>query len=111
MRLFLHSLVVVVSIWMLSGCASTDLVESPKTTYVAETGPLKNPQIIWTSRELNRPFDYLGRVESRSWTYEGALERLVDGGKNLRADAIVDIHYEPVGFLSTMQAFAIKFKE
>jgi uncharacterized protein YbjQ (UPF0145 family) len=52
----------------------------------------------------------LGQVKSRAWSYEGAIERLLDGGKQLRADAIVDIHYERIGFFNTMTAFAIKYK-
>ena len=95
---------------LLSGCASTTLIESPKTAYVPETGEAKKPEVIWTSRAFSRPFDYLGLVKTRSWTYDGALDRLVEGGKQLRADAIIDVHYEPVGFLSTMEAFAIKYK-
>ncbi|MCB0404230.1 MAG: hypothetical protein KDD51_05545 [Bdellovibrionales bacterium] len=107
----MHRLCFGVGLLLLGACASTTITESPKTAYVAETGAPKAPEIIWTSRGMTRPFDYLGLVESRSWTYKGALERLIEGGQQLRADAIVDIHYEPVGFLDTMQAFAIKFKE
>ncbi len=59
---------------------------------------------------MTRQFDYLGLVKSRSWSYNGALERLVDGAKELRADAIIDVHYDTVGFFTSMQAFAVKFK-
>ena len=93
-----------------SGCASTDIVESPKTAFVPENAETPTPEIIWTSRTLTRQFDYLGRVTVRSWTYQGALDRLVDAAKTLKADAIIDIHYEPIGFLNQMQAFAVKFK-
>ena len=93
-----------------AGCARTEIVESPRTGFVADTGETKEPKLIWTSRNLNDEFDYLGVVNVRSWTYQGALDRLVDGGKQLRADAIVDIHFERVGFLKTMQAFSIRFR-
>ena len=95
---------------LLGGCASTRLIESPRTTYVPESETVGTPDIIWTSRSLTRPFDYLGRVEVRSWTYDGAVERLAEGGKALKADAIIDIHFERVGFMKTMQAFAVKYK-
>jgi len=95
---------------ILAGCASTSLIESPKTVFVPDSEETGEPAIIWTSRTLTKEYDYLGIVKSRSWTYDGALDRLVDGGKELKADAIVDVHYEKVGFLSTFQAFAIKFK-
>lgn len=91
-------------------CARTELIESPRTGYVADVGEPKEPAVLWTSRTLNQDFDYLGQVKVRSWTYEGALARLVEGGRDLRADAIVDIHFERVGFLKTMHAFAIRFK-
>ena len=52
----------------------------------------------------------LGRIEVRSWSYDGALDRLVNAAKDLRADAVIDITYHPVGFLKTMQAFAIKYE-
>ncbi len=95
---------------ILAGCASTNLIESPKTVLVPDSEETGVPAIIWTSRTLDKEYDYLGIVKTRSWTYGGGLERLVDGGKELKADAIVDIHYRKVGFLSTFQAFAIKFK-
>ena len=81
-----------------------------RTGYVADTGEPKDPAVIWTSRTLAQDFDYLGLVKSSSWTYQGALDRLVEGGRELRADAVVDVHFERVGFLKTMQAFAIKYK-
>ncbi len=93
-----------------TGCARTEIVESPKTGYVAETGEPKEPKIIWTSRTFGQSFDYLGHLKVRSWTYDGAIERLVTAAKTLRADAIIDVHYDKVGFLSTMEAFAIKYK-
>ncbi len=92
------------------GCASTELIESPKTAFVAEGGESKDPQVVWTSRTLGKNFDYLGLVKSRSWSYDAALERLVAGGRELRADAIVDVHFRQVGFLTAMEAFAIKYK-
>jgi hypothetical protein len=91
-------------------CARTEIIESPRTGYVADTGEPKDPTVVWSSRTLGTDFDYLGLVKSSSWTYQGALDRLVDGGRELRADAIVDVHFERVGFLKTMQAFAIKYK-
>ncbi len=94
-----------------SGCARTDLIESPKTAYVSDAEEAKEPELIWTSRNLSRPFDYLGQVKVRAWTYDAALNRLKDGGRQMKADAIVDVHYERVGFLKTMQAFAVKFKK
>jgi hypothetical protein len=109
-RISLVSLIFICSV-IFQGCARTEIVESPKTGFVAETAePAKRPAIVWTSRTLTRNFDYLGLVKSRSWTYDGALERLVDGAQSLRADAIIDVHFERVGFLSAMQAFAIKYK-
>jgi hypothetical protein len=94
----------------LAGCTSTEIGESPKTGYAAEIGEPKTPEIVWTSRTLTQAFDYLGQVRVRSWTYNGAIERLLDGGKQLRADAIVDIHYERIGFFNSMTAFAIKYR-
>ena len=96
--------------FLLVSCTSTEIIESPKTTFVSETVEVKRPNIIWTSRTLSRNYDYLGVVKARSFTYDGALERLVDGAQELRADAIVDVHYQQVGFLSAMEAFAVKFK-
>jgi hypothetical protein len=96
---------------LLAGCARTELVESPKTAFVSDAEEAKEPEIIWTSRSLVRPFDYLGQVRVRAWTYEAALDRLKDGGKQMKADAVIDVHYERVGFLKTMQAFAVKFKK
>ena len=92
------------------GCASTTITETPKTTTVSSSEPEKTPEIIWTSKTLNAKFDYLGEVKVKSWSYEGALERLVAGGKSLKADALIDIQHRQVGFLTTFQAFAIKFK-
>lgn len=105
-----RSLLFGVALLWLAGCASTELIESPKTVFVPDTAESKEPAVIWTSRTLSRHFDYLGLVKVRSWTYDGALGRLVDGGRELKADAVVDVHYEKVGFLTTMQAFAVKFK-
>lgn len=94
----------------LSGCAETQIVESPRTAYVSDTGEPAEPRLIWTSRSLEEPFEYLGQITTRSWTYDGALERLKDAGREMRADAIIDIHFERLGFFKTMHAFAIKFK-
>lgn len=107
-RIFTLSLL---AFWIcaLGACSSTELIESPKTGFVAEVGT-HDPQIVWTSRTLTRGFDYLGQVRARAWTYDGAIGRLVDGGKQLGADAIVDIHYERIGFINSMSAFAIKYK-
>ena len=74
----------------LGGCANTEVIESPKTAYVADVGEAKAPEVVWTSRGMGKGFDYLGLVKSRSWSYDGALDRLIDGGKSLRADAIID---------------------
>lgn len=94
----------------LSSCSSTQIIESPKTAFVAETAQKQDPAVIWTSRTMTQGFDYLGLIKVRSWSYQGALTRLVNAGRELRADAVVDVHYETVGFLDTMQAFAVKFK-
>lgn len=95
---------------LLIGCASTEIIESPRTAYVPDSAESKLPNIVWTSRTLTGNFDYLGLVKVRSWTYQGAMERLQDAGKELKADALIDIHYEEVGFLSSMHAFAIKYR-
>ena len=95
---------------LVGGCASTDIIESPKTAFVPETAETKDPAVIWTSRTLTRHFDYLGLVKARSLGYDETLDRLVVAGKQLKADAIIDVHYEQIGFLTAMQAFAIKFK-
>ena len=96
---------------MIVSCSSTTVIESPKTTSVSESEPAKEPEIIWTSKTLNAKFDYLGEVKVKSWSYDGALKRLMDGGKTLKADALIDVQYRQVGFLSTFEAFAIKFKK
>lgn len=93
-----------------AGCARTEIVESPKTAFASDAEPAKDPEVIWTSRSLTQGFDYLAEVKVRSWTYEGAIERLKDAGKELKADAIIDVHYQTVGFLTAMSAFAVKFK-
>lgn len=93
------------------GCASTDIIESPKTTYVPETEEAKEPTILWTSRTFTENFDYLGQIKVRSLTYNGALDRLKDAGKQLRADAIIDIHYDTIGFYTAFEAFAIKYRK
>lgn len=95
---------------VLTGCASTEVLETPKTGYQPETKDVKDPALVWTSRTLGHSFDYLGQVSVRSWSYDSAVERLIEGGRTLRADAVVDIHYEKVGFLTTMHAFAIKYR-
>lgn len=59
---------------------------------------------------MTQSFDYLGLIKVRSWTYDGALERLVDAGRDIHADAVIDVHFEKAGFLNAMQAFAVKFK-
>jgi len=94
----------------LFACTSTEIIESPKTAFVPETAVVTQPEIIWTSRTLTRHFDYLGIIKVRSFTYDGALERLVDGAKELRADALIDVHFNRIGFLNAMEAFAVKFK-
>jgi hypothetical protein len=109
MKEFIILAVALVIAPILLGCSGTEVIESPKTGYVPETREVKTPQIIWTSRTLGQSFEYLGFVQSNSWTYDGALDRLVEGARELRADAIIDVHFERVGFLSSMQAFAIKY--
>lgn len=104
-KVFILSLILI-----LTGCGSTVITESPKTTFAAETGVPKTPQVIWTSRAFGQPYEYLGKVHARSLTYDGAMERLISGGKDLRADALIDVHFEQVGFLTDLQAFAIKYK-
>jgi len=91
-------------------CARTEVVESPRTTYIPDNQTAVEPAIVWTSRTLSQDFDYLGELKVRAWSYDGALSRLVDAAKDLKADAVIDIHYEKIGFLSSMQAFAIKYK-
>ncbi|MBM4304744.1 MAG: hypothetical protein FJ116_04240 [Deltaproteobacteria bacterium] len=108
---FIISTAIVLFLVMLSGCASTTLIESPRTTSVSASEPEKTPEIIWTSKTLNAKFDYLGEVQVKSWSYDGALERLIEGGKTLKADALIDVQHRQVGFLTTFQAFAIKFKQ
>jgi len=95
---------------LMTGCSSTEIIESPKTAFAADTGVPKTPQVIWTSRAFGQPYEYLGRVHARSLTYDGAMERLISGGKDLRADALIDVHFEQIGFLTDLQAFAIKYK-
>lgn len=95
---------------LLAGCASTDIIDSPKTAFVSEAQEKKDPEMIWSSQTLTKNFDYLGQVKVRSWTYDAGLQRLKDAGKEMRADAIVDIHFDRVGFMKTFHAFAIKFK-
>ncbi len=97
-------------LFALCSCASTEIIESPKTTVVAQNAEVPRPKVIWTSRTLVQKFDYLGQVKVRSLTYDGALERLVDAGHQLKADAVIDVHYEPIGFLTSLSAFAVKFK-
>lgn len=109
-RIFGFSAFFVLGLVGLTACTETEIVESPKTAFVAQTDESKIPDIVWTTRTLGRGFDYLGQVKSRAWTYDGAIQRLVDGGKQLGADAVVDIHYERIGFFDTMSAFAIKYK-
>ena len=94
----------------LASCASTDIIDSPKTGFVPDSAPTKEPVLVWTSRTFNQNFDYLAQMKVRSWTYEGAVDRLVEAAKTLKADAVIDIHYEQIGFLNAMQAFAIKYK-
>ncbi len=58
-------------------CASTLVTEIPKTVMVPESAPTPEPQVIWTSRGITKAYDYLGMVQARSLTYEGAIDRLV----------------------------------
>lgn len=85
-------------------------MDSPRTTFISEAAPETEPVVIWTSRTFGKDYEYLGRVRARSLTYDGAMNRLIKGGKELRADALIDVHYEPIGFLTDLQAFAIKYK-
>lgn len=94
----------------LVGCTSTEVLESPRTGVVSGAAEAKDPELVWTTRSSDRPFDYLGTVRTRAWTYDGALERLMDGARQLKADAVVDIHFERVGFFTTMEAFAVKYR-
>jgi len=95
---------------VLGGCSSTEVLESPRTAVVSGAAEAKEPELVWTTRSSDRTFDYLGTVRTRAWTYDGALERLVDGARQLKADAVVDIHFERVGFFTTMEAFAVKYR-
>lgn len=96
---------------LLSACAGTEIIETPKTAFVAQNADVPPPQVIWTSRTMSQRFDYLGQIKTRALTYQGALDRLVEAGHQMKADAVVDVHYEPVGFLTTLSAFAVKFKQ
>lgn len=95
---------------VLVSCANTQVIESPRTTVVAESAEVKEPSIVWTSRVFNQDFDYLGQIKVRSWTYDGAVGRLMTAAKDLRADAVIDVHYDEIGFFTTLEAFAIKYK-
>jgi len=95
---------------VLAGCTGIEITESPKTAFVTDTGEPKTPELMWNSRPLKSQFDYLGQIQVRAWGHEGAIEKIIEGGKRLRADAVVDIHYEKVGFITEMHAFAIKYK-
>lgn len=107
----LSLLCLVFSLVLFVGCGSTEIIESPKTAFVPENVEVPPPKVIWSSRTLPQKFDYLGKINVRSITYDGALTRLVDAGHKLRADAVIDVQYEAVGFLTTFSAFAVKFKE
>ncbi len=96
---------------LLCGCSSVDIVESPRTVFVPKTGEPVEPQIIWTSRTIYNDFDYLGTIEARSLSYDDAISKLREAAKSLMADAVIDIHYERIGFLKSMKGFAIKFKK
>ena len=104
------TLLSIVSLFLSIGCARTEIVESPRTAFAAASDAPAEPSVIWTSRTLSKNYDYLGVVKVRSWSYDGALKRLVEGGKELNADAVIDVNYQRVGFLDTMEAFAIKFR-
>lgn len=94
----------------LVGCARTQIIESPRTAYVPESAEIKEPAIVWTSRAFGQDYDYLGQIRVRSWTYDGAVERMIGAAKQLRADAVIDVHYDEIGFFTTLDAFAIKYK-
>lgn len=95
---------------ILVGCARTQVVESPKTAIVLGSGAPKDPEVVWTGRTLKRDFGYLGQIKVRSWTWDGAITRLLEGGRSLNADAIVDIYYQKTGFMTEMQALAIQYR-
>lgn len=101
---------ILLAVLLLAGCASTEIIESPKTAFVAQNADVPPPKVVWTSRTLSQRFDYLGQIKTRSLSYQGALDRLVEAGHQMKADAVVDVHYEPVGFLTTLSAYAVKFK-
>ena len=88
----------------------TEIIESPKTAFVPENAEVKPPEIIWTSRTMAPRVRLPGQGPRAKLDLRRCVGRLVDAGKQLKADAIVDVHYEPIGFLTQMQAFAIKFK-
>lgn len=111
MRINASSIFSFIIVILFSACTQTVVIESPKTAYVPEVGDPKDPQIIWTSRVFPQGYEYLGQVKVRSWTYDGAVERLKEGGKQVRADAIIDIHYENIGFLTSLHGFAIKYNK
>jgi len=102
--------IVIAVLSLLSGCASTEIIESPKTAYVSERTEVHTPRLFWTSKGVSQNYGYLGVIKVRSWTYEGAVHRLEAAAGEMKADALIDIHYEAVGFFSSLHAFAIQFK-
>lgn len=92
------------------GCSGFEILETPKTAFVSGAKVAQEPEIIWTSRSMIQDFDYLGQVKSRGLSYDVCFAHLLDGGQELKADALIDIHYEQMGIFSTMQAFAVKYK-
>ncbi|MBI1859623.1 MAG: hypothetical protein HYR96_01735 [Deltaproteobacteria bacterium] len=94
----------------LVGCSSVEIIESPKTGYVSDAKPMRTPDVIWTSRSMIQDFEFLGQVKTRSLGYDGAFDLLVGGATSMKADALIDIHFEQLGVFSTMQAFAVKYK-
>src|SRR5580692_5163551 len=92
-RLLGSTLILIPLLMLVSGCATTDIIESPRTTYVSDAAEVHEPKIIWTSRIFTQNYDYLGLLKVRSWTYQGAIDRLVDAAKEVKADAIIDVHF------------------
>jgi hypothetical protein len=91
-------------------CSQREIIESPKTAFVPESAAIKKPAVIWTSRSMIQDYDFLGLVKTRSLSYDTTFEELLKGAQELRADALIDIHYEQVGIFDAMQAFAVKYK-
>lgn len=100
----------VLPFFVVLGCSNVEIIESPKTGFVSEARTPHPAEVVWTSRSLLQDFEYLGQVKTRSLSYDGAFSLLMGGAQSMKADALIDIHFEQIGFFNTMQAFAVKYK-